>query len=882
MRGEKNQGFAVLYNNMKNGTTSTKELEDFIRERSGIEETYSKNITKLSKLALNSSTSGTFAPFWQVIKGAMDKVATTHIKLIQKLHELVKEVHKYGEEQQKKHKIVKTEVSGTFNLVQSINTTKESLEKAKETYNTRCIEHEKLKRDSATSKEIEKAETKYKKAMDEYRSLVEKYANLKNDYEQQMTDTSHKFQQIEESHLKEMKDFIRSYNSSVHECNNSLGQIQHEFSQQCEDMTEQKLIEVYVDSKGTGKDKLPSIEFEECDISNIPITETIQKEKTKKKKKAKKKKDKTAENGTGEGESPDLANTQPPSVSSSQSNLSLSSFKHLCVNTPQVDEDGYTIRPDATDDGFKQQQDTFFSESDSDSDSYDKPPRKIHVEIKPIVPDGNSSNTTASVDEIKASLASGKLTLSPAMRRDKSNGDIKRRAQIGSRSSNSSTKSSSDLMAFDPLGSSPGGTSLMSHSDTGSGTSPTSSENILSGIDFSLNQLTLPSSSTTQFSRRGDLFTRSKSSSDILQSPPGANDTQPPTLPAKNRHSVGASSTFNSLPPPPPRSISRPRSIQSPSPAFNEPPMLLPHQDSNSSLTGLGSFNSSPAIGMSRGPSPLTLGMSDTIPIAAAFIETVNAYFKGKDQTKCMVKITGDMMLSFPAGIINVFTSNPSPPLLTFSIRNCNKLEQVLPNKQLISQDVSQSNENRQVYSFNMSALVSLLRSQAEKNAAASFFNVDILKYQVRAQPDAQSSTPLKLCSYWKCDSNTTDLRVDYVYNASALQPAIPLINVSLLVPVDGGVSIMHSKPHAQWSAENNRALWKIPEISQKMEDGGSGSIRAKFELTNGPSKPSTLAVNFGCDGSTLSGIDVDLVGTSYRLSLVKKRFSSGKYLSES
>lgn len=38
--------------------------------------------------------------------------------------------------------------------------------------------------------------------------------------------------------------------------------------------------------------------------------------------------------------------------------------------------------------------------------------------------------------------------------------------------------------------------------------------------------------------------------------------------------------------------------------------------------------------GSSRGPSPLTMGAQDTLPVAAAFTETVNAYFKGADPSK--------------------------------------------------------------------------------------------------------------------------------------------------------------------------------------------------------------------------------------------------------
>lgn len=57
----------------------------------------------------------------------------------------------------------------------------------------------------------------------------------------------------------------------------------------------------------------------------------------------------------------------------------------------------------------------------------------------------------------------------------------------------------------------------------------------------------------------------------------------------------------------------------------------------------------------------------------------------------------------------------------------------------------------------------------------------------------------------------------------------------------------------------------------------GSGTLRAKFDLSEGPSKPTTLAVQFLSEGSTLSGVDVELVGTGYRLSLVKKRFATGE-----
>ena len=44
-----------------------------------------------------------------------------------------------------------------------------------------------------------------------------------------------------------------------------------------------------------------------------------------------------------------------------------------------------------------------------------------------------------------------------------------------------------------------------------------------------------------------------------------------------------------------------------------------------------------------------------------------------------------------------------------------------------------------------------------------------------------------------------TDLKIDYESNPVFLRPPLNLSNVSVIVPVDGGVEIMHSKPSAAW-----------------------------------------------------------------------------------
>lgn len=47
--------------------------------------------------------------------------------------------------------------------------------------------------------------------------------------------------------------------------------------------------------------------------------------------------------------------------------------------------------------------------------------------------------------------------------------------------------------------------------------------------------------------------------------------------------------------------------------------------------------------------------------------------------------MSGDMMLSFPAGIVAVLANNPSPAKLVFKLRNVHRLDSIVPNKNLVT-----------------------------------------------------------------------------------------------------------------------------------------------------------------------------------------------------
>ncbi|XDV20596.1 hypothetical protein PO909_025906 [Leuciscus waleckii] len=986
--GDKNNGFDVLYHNMKHGQISSKELSDFIRERATIEETYSRSMTKLAKTASNCSQLGTFAPVWDVFKQSTEKLAACHMELVRKLQELIKEVQKYVEEQAKNHKKSKEEVASTLEAVQNIQSVSQALQKSKENYVNKMLEQERMRKEGATQRDLDKAGLKVKKATESYKSYVEKYATAKTEFEQRMTETAQKFQGIEEEHVMRMQEIIHSYSQSVEETHIQIGEVQQEFVNNMENTSVESLIQKLAESKGTGKERPGPIEFEECNVSIATEGAKPRKRKTFAIPGRRRDKD-TDSTESAEVEAVNASNGAPPGF--------YGAIDLHNANVPQLDEEGFCIRPEVNENDAKEN--SFYSSSDSEDEDE---PRKFHVQIKPVQTNNGTHQQKVTIDELKASI--GNITLSPTpavhMKKNQSSDELTRH-KIPQPSFNDRL-ACNDLLSLDPFGpTSTGSSSSLPHSsEVDLQSEPTSPSAISLDVTeppalpvpsklpspASLAKPCTPSFPVLPFPPSTSLFdeavaplrpgpTRALSVPPVLQALPKDYATHKPPLsapvagpdtlsswaqsqwiafndafvpcrgpshqPARPRSvpvsqqpklffretgdpfgSIGREESTPSLKEaparsmqdvplpnrpttplgtaalvPPPRPLSRPklpatkltginetgRPFSPPKVSNSSPPPAAPlaRAESSSSLSSNTSLSTSntPTVGISRGPSPVTLASQDALPIAVAFTESVNAYFKGADPSKCIVKITGDMTLSFPSGIIKIFTSTPSPAVLSFKLSNTSRLEQIMPNQQLLHSDSSQSDTNTKDFWLNMSALTAYLRKSSEQNPAASYYNVDILKYQ--ACSNGIQSTPLNLVVYWKCAPTTTDLRVDYRYNPEAMQPPAALTNLQVLVPVNGGVTNMQSLPNAIWNAEQNKTLWKLSDLSVKSENEGSGSLRAKFELSDGPSIPATLAVQFFSEGSTLSGVDMELVGSGYRLSLNKKRFTSGRYMAD-
>ncbi|XP_064228534.1 SH3-containing GRB2-like protein 3-interacting protein 1 isoform X11 [Aotus nancymaae] len=578
-------------------------------------------------------------------------------------------------------------------------------------------------------------------------------------------------------------------------------------------------------------------------------------------------------------------------------------------NSPELDEEGYSIRPEEPGSTKGKH---FYSSSESEEE--EESHKKFNIKIKPLQSKDILKNA-ATVDELKASIGNIALSPSPvgAIKRNLSSEEVARPRRSTPTPELISKKPPDDTMALAPLFGPPLESTFEEQKTEVLLDQPEiwgSGQPINPSMESPKLTRPFPTGTPPPLPPKNVPATPPRTGSPLTIGP-GASSPARPATPL-----VPCSST--TPPPPPPRPPSRPklppgkpgvgdvsRPFSPPIHSSSPPPIApLARAESTSSISSTNSLSAAttPTVvseddvfydklpsferrcetpaGSSRGPSPLTMGAQDTLPVAAAFTETVNAYFKGADPSKCIVKITGEMVLSFPAGITRHFANNPSPAALTFRVINFSRLEHVLPNPQLLCCDNTQNDANTKEFWVNMPNLMTHLKKVSEQKPQATYYNVDMLKYQVSAQ--GIQSTPLNLAVNWRCEPASTDLRIDYKYNTDAMTTAVALNNVQFLVPIDGGVTKLQAVlPPAVWNAEQQRILWKIPDISQKSENGGVGSLLARFQLSEGPSKPSPLVVQFTSEGSTLSGCDIELVGAGYRFSLIKKRFAAGKYLAD-
>ncbi|XP_043576626.1 F-BAR domain only protein 1-like [Chiloscyllium plagiosum] len=806
--GEKNNGFDILYHNMKHGQISVKELADFVRERALIEEMYSKSMSKLSKMVSNSSL-GTFAPMWDVFRTSADKLALCHFELVRKLNDLIKEMNRFNEEQVKMHRKTKEEVSGTLEAVQNVQSSGQLLQKYKDNYQSKWLEWDRLKKDGASQKEIDKAEAKSKKAAESYKASIKKYRTARSDYQLKMADAAQKFQQVEEIHLRHMKGLIKSYSHSIEDTHVQVGQVHEEFKQNVENIRVQDLIQKYALTKGTGKEKPGPIEFEECN------PEVLLEAPKKSKRKSfvipglgKREKD---TDSTGSPDADSIIILLLPGLDLDTKLFFFHMTTLISVFAPNTEATMFQCSSP----GSEASRTTASQNGDSFLDPLFGPPLDAMFEKQELGAqchqvDGNplplSAPTSSSALETveDSGLDSPSLpttdTSSPSPEsRPWTPQPVTPPASLPLNSCFSPTcnEASSRPVPVCNLLSNEGPSSMDLHCGA---------DRELSPVDTCSN--TEPSVQTPQGLATNTIASATAASS--VQAEASVRETTlvaPPRRHSKKKlFAILLEGTDATRPVSP--SVLSPAASQSP---VDEAAMTHPSQNRTTTPAS--------SVCISRGPSPVTVGSHDTLPIAAAFTECIDAYFRAGDFANVIVKLTGDLTMSFPAGIIRIFSGNPSPAVISFRILNANRISQFLSNSQLLYSDLSQSDSDVKDFWLNMSALTVQLQKQAKQNPGASYFNISLLKYQVSTLDC--SAIPLKVAAHWKCELGYTEVTLDYEPDPGST--AKELRNLQTLLPLEGGVSNIQSQPTAVWNSKQKRLCWKLPDIcTQSGPEGNS------------------------------------------------------------
>eukprot|EP00069_Balaena_mysticetus_P019863 bmy_02604T0 len=682
--GEKNHGFEVLYHSVKQGPISTKELADFIRER-------------------------TFAPLWEVFRVSSDKLALCHLELTRKLQDLIKDVLRYGEEQLKAQKKCKEEAVGTLDAVQVLAGVSQLLPKSRENYLNRCMDQERLRRESTSQKEMDKAETKTKKAAESLRRSVEKYNSARADFEQKMLDSA-----------------------LVHE----------EFKQNIENISVEMLLRKFAESKGTGQEKPAVKRLRGAKAFRLPGLSRRERE--------------------------------PPAAVAR------------------------TAEPSR------------FSSSDSDFD--DEEPRKFYVHIKPAQARAPTCSPEAAAAQLRATAGSlilppgpgalavlasppaPRLSLPRRPRTWRTPAWTHRPTRHPAPPRIPGFPARAPHRAHLPVGCRPqsrGGRSPCCHQThhsplhhprvpggqggPGSPTPETSlQESILSPHAQQRGPVSFPEPLPT------GLFSPQQHPRTAQLLIPGRTWYVGPLWVSVSPSLVRVCGLVTQW---------RPCRQRAGSGAWDRCSL------------GLSLVPSLPPPGVSRGPSPVVLGSQDALPVATAFTEYVHAYFRGHNPS-CLARVTGELTMTFPAGIVRVFSGTPPPPVLSFRLVGCwRPLGRHLPRVGVIipglCSDPSQSDPETKDFWLNMAALTEALQRQAEQNPAASYYNVVLLRYQF-SRPGAQS-VPLQLSTHWQCGATLTQVSVEYSYRPGATAVPTPLTNVQILLPVGEPVTNVRLQPAATW-----------------------------------------------------------------------------------
>jgi hypothetical protein len=543
---------------------------------------------------------------------------------------------------------VKEEVAPAADAVNSLETAQAHVQKTKKVYNQMCHDLEEAKeallksqKEGHKLKEQERLETRMKKldqsvlnAELDYKAAATKHESTCREFEEKMHAACKSFEKVEDEHLQKMHLFVSRYIDVQEELLKEMQDALQHVRAHTLEQTIPKLFEDLIKTKGTGKERPVPAKFEQSTLSSNPLP-TIRETSS-------------PPNLAVSPESQQQPKEIPRSTSASgirktlglkrlkrkkkNKDSSVDSTSSVTDDVPvrEVDAEGYSIRPaDADRLGETGGNDSDFSdESDEEPSSIDQ--NKLRsIKIRPVDDSEQfKPSLPSSLDsKVFSSLdAPGQSRIGPMLVPLNSNESLSKGEKTGSHNS------LLDL-DIDETANLPRALTELPESRPRA---------VTAGASFNIGSPKSMKPSTSggllappPGSRAAAAAASSQPATDIVRtSTPTQHDSNAPPLPRKSR-----------------------------SPGRSQ-----------------GSVLPSPIN------SPSQAAADVTYPIAIAFSEIVNVVFKDPDPNQCLVKVTGEMMISFPVAVVQHLVSNAvsALPPLSLQIVHANELEHVIPNTHLL------------------------------------------------------------------------------------------------------------------------------------------------------------------------------------------------------
>ena len=219
--GEKSGGYEAMYANLRSAQQSVKDLEGFIRESAQCEDTYVKQLNKLTAQIQKYSTETSISPIWaETVKELNERNSWSHYRFMHRLHEIIKMIQSYADDLKKKRQKIKESENKTQLVSEAFRNCKAQLLKSREQYYQACYDLNKHRQSIQQEQQISgslqqqnlthlftqlaKLERKVQLCLEEYKLSIEKYNLTRNEYERRLGLSCDVFQRQEEDHLNQV------------------------------------------------------------------------------------------------------------------------------------------------------------------------------------------------------------------------------------------------------------------------------------------------------------------------------------------------------------------------------------------------------------------------------------------------------------------------------------------------------------------------------------------------------------------------------------------------------------------------------------------------------------------------------------------------------